>query len=163
MENHLRKEDRSEIVSVWVTPTVKKELEAVKNNDSLKESLIKRYLKDETDWLNRELKEIDEATIKYSAKLIGIKDAFSKCQDAHIEEIEAIYTKASETFSKINNVCNDVNRNINNTKNNLSALLQQISIIDFYKINKLLETVDKINSMSEKELELLRKVLSSNN
>jgi methyl-accepting chemotaxis protein len=161
MSNEIKKEERSEYVAIYVTPTLKKEFELAKDNQALKETILKQYLTNEKDWLNDELKQIDESTVKYSAKLIGIKDAFSKCQDAYVEEIEAIYKQANDTFRKLDTVSESTRKNIEQTKNNLKGMLTQISTIDFYKIEKMLELINKVNSMSNSEMELMKKLLNS--
>ena len=156
----MSKEERSESIYLYVTPSVKKELDAVRDNQALKESIIKQFLTTETDWLKDEIKQIDESTVKYHAKLIGIKDAFSKCQDSYVEEIESIYKKAVETFKKLDTVSENTRKNIEYTKSNLAGMLTQISTIDFYKIEKMLEVINKVNSMSNTELDLLKKLLN---
>jgi hypothetical protein len=161
MENKQTKEERSEYVSIYVTPSLKREFELAKDNKSLQEGIIKQFLTTEKDWLNSELKDIDEATVKYSAKLIGIKDAFSKCQDAYILEVESVVKKANDTFRKLDTVTESTNKSIERTKSNLHGMLTQISAIDFYKVERLLELVNKINSMSDKDLELIKKLLNS--
>ena len=155
------KEERNEYVAIYVTPTVKRELEAAKDNQALKELILKQYLTSEKDWLEEELKQIDESTVKYYAKLIGIKDAFSKCQDAYVEEIESIYKKANDTFIKLDTISVDTKKSIEHTKDSLKDMLKSISEIDFYKIDKLLEIINKVNLMSSDELELMKKLLNS--
>ena len=161
MSNEIKKEERSEYVSIYVTPTLKKEFDLAKDNQALRETILKQYLAREKDWLNDELKQIDESTVKYSAKLIGIKDAFSKCQDAYCEEIEAIDTKASSTLRKLDTVSESTRKSIEITKSYLVGMLNQISAIDFYKIEKLLELINKVNSMTDSEMELMKKLLNS--
>ena len=161
MSNEIKKEERSEYVAIYVTPTLKKEFELAKDNQALKETILKQYLTNEKDWLNDELKQIDESTVKYSAKLIGIKDAFSKCQDAYVEEIESIYKKANDTFIKLDTISVDTKKSIEHTKDSLKDMLKSISEIDFYKIDKLLEIINKVNLMSSDELELMKKLLNS--
>ena len=154
------KEERSEYVAIYVTPTLKKEFELAKDNKTLQETILKQFLTNEKEWLNSELKEIDESTVKYSAKLISIKDAFSKCQNTYVEEIESIYNKANEKKKKLSSVSDSTNKSIDQARNNLTSLFTQLDKIDFYKIERLLSLVDKVNSMSTTELELLKKLLS---
>jgi iron uptake system EfeUOB component EfeO/EfeM len=82
------------------------------------------------------LKQIDESTVKYSAKLIGIKDAFSKCQDAYVGEIEAIYKQANDTFRKLDTVSESTRKNIEHTKNNLAECLHKFQLLIFTKLKK---------------------------
>lgn len=154
-----KKQERTEYVSIYVTPDLKKEFEAAKDNQALKESIIKNYLQSERNWLESELKEIDEATIKYSAKLIGIKEAFQKTQGAYIEEVEAIYKKANDTYNKLDTVSNEVSKDIQYLKENLSGLIKQLNAIDFHKAERMLEVINKLNNMTNSEREMLKKLL----
>jgi len=160
MISETKKEERSEYCSIYVTPTVKKEFDAAKDNQALKEQIIKQFLAVEKDWLTSELKEIDEATVKYSAKLIGIKDAFRKNHDAYVNEIEEISKTAYDTFRKIDLISVNTDKSIQYSKERLSDLMKQINSIDFHKIERMLDLVNKINSMSDHDLSLLKKLLS---
>ena len=161
METTIKKEERSEYVAICVTPTLKKEFELAKDNQVLKETIVKQFLTNEKDWLNDELRQIDESVVKYSAKLIGIKDAFGKCQNAYVEEIETIYKKANETFKKLESVAENTNTKIERTKNNLYSMLDTMAKIDFTRVERMLSLVEKLDSMSQSEMDLLRKLLTN--
>lgn len=152
-------EKRSESVFLYVTPTVKKQLEELKDNDSLKESIIRGFLKTETEWLNQELKQIDEYTIKYKAKLIGIKEVFQQNQDAYLSEIDAIYQASRGKLNSIDTLCENINKQISRVENNLNLVSKGIQNLDLYKVEKLLNVIDKFNNMSKEELSLLGKLL----
>ena len=154
-----KKETRSESVFLYVTPSVKKQLEEIKDNDSLKETIIKGFLNNEKDWLNQELNEIDEYTIKYKAKLIGIKEAFRQAQDSYLNEVNGIYEASRDKIKSIEVLCNNVNKHITNAENNLNRVLKNIQCLDLYKVEKLLNVIEKFNDMSATEKELLGKLL----
>jgi hypothetical protein len=160
MNLEVKKEERNEYVSIYVTKSLKQEFELAKDNQTLKEKIIRDYLSGEKDWLEDELKQIDESTIKYSAKLIGIKDKFQDANSAYVEQVEAIYNNANETFKKLDGVAIQTQKNIEYTKERLSDVLKQINNIDFSKLDRLINTVDKFNNMSSEELDLLKKLLS---
>lgn len=161
MNTDQKKEERSESVFIYVTPTVKRDFEAAKDNQALKQDIIKRFLTNEREWLNDELRQIDESTIKYAAKLVGIKEEFSKCQDAYVEEIEAICSKANETFKKLDSIAVNTRESIDRTMNNLRGIFTALDKIEFHKVERLLSLVDKINGMSPKELELIKNLLNA--
>lgn len=160
MENKI-KEERNSYVSIYVTPTIKKEFEAAKDNETLKETIIKKFLTSEKNWLEQEIKEIDESTIKYSAKLIGIKEKFAEANESYVNEVEAIYDNAYKTFKKLDFLAVDASKNIECAKKNLALILKQINDIDFYKLEKLISTIERFNNMSSEDLELLRKLLNA--
>lgn len=155
-----KKEDRSEYVSIYVTPTLKKEFELAKDNQSLKESIIKNYLSSERNWLEDELKQVDESTIKYSAKLIGIKEKFQLAQNAYVEEIESIYKTANNTFKKLDTISSDLEKKLANAYSDTNQLISKINSMDFSKIERLLDLTNRVSNMSTSEKELLKKLLN---
>jgi hypothetical protein len=160
MDAEIKKEERNEYVSIYVTKSLKQEFELAKDNQTLKETIIRNYLSSERDWLNEELKQIDESTVKYSAKLIGIKDKFQEANSSYVEEVENIYKNANETFRKLDTITVKTQKNIEYTKDRLSDVLKKINDIDFSKLDRLINTIDKFNSMNKEELDLLKKLLS---
>jgi ParB-like chromosome segregation protein Spo0J len=153
------KEERIEYIGIYVTPTLKKELELVKDNQTLRDSIIKNYLQTEKEWLEQELNDIDELTVKYRAKLIGTKEAFSKVQDVHCDEISKMYDKTTETFGKINTVVKNTQDKIKEVSHNLDSMFRSINSIDLSNAERLLELVEKLSKMSKKEKEILSKLL----
>ena len=156
-----KKEERSEYVSIYVTPTLKKEFELAKDNQTLKESIIRSFLTVEKDWLTSELKEIDEATVKYSAKLIGIKDKFQEAQSSYLEQIEGIYNSGLTTLKKLDTTIESTRKSIEYTAKHAQDMLSMLNKIDTYKIDQLLKTVEKFNSMSDTEIQLLKKLINN--
>ena len=156
-----KKEERSEYVGIYITPSIKREFELAKDNKSLQEDIIKRFLQSEREWLSDEIKQIDESTVKYSAKLIGIKENFEKAQNSYVEEIEKIWKVAECTFSKVDTISKNLQSELNASSNRIASLSKQVSAIDFHKLNQLMDTVTKFNNMASSELELLAKLLNT--
>jgi hypothetical protein len=154
------KEERTESVFISVTPSVKKELESKTDNKKLQEEIIRNFLKSETDWLSGEIKEIDEATIKYQAKLIGIKDNFRKAQDLYVQEIEGVYDEAKDVLNKLDNDAQGVLNKITKATNSLTFLCDEISKINTHKIQGLIDTLKQYEQMSSEQKELIGLILN---
>lgn len=155
----MKENNRSEYVSIYVTPELKKEFEAAKDNQVLKETIIKRYLQGESDWLEQELKGIDEATIKYQARLIGIKDSFAKVQDAYVTEIENLYQKVTEADKKISTQLQNAAPLIKHLTEEVKSLSDKIPYINTERIERLITVVEKYNGMTAEEKELIKLIL----
>jgi len=82
------------------------------------------------------MRQIDDATVMYSAKLIGIKDAFSKVQDKYVEEIEALYKSVSESNKKIDEILSPAKENVRRISEETSLLRQHIEKIDIHKLER---------------------------
>ncbi len=121
MKQTNEKEQRSEYVSIYVTPTVAKEFKAAKENEALKESIIRGFIEREVDFLKDEMKEIDEATIRYTAKLLTIKDKFTEAQDKYSEEIAELCNISYKAFEPIETKFNSFKKQIENTQKEVTV------------------------------------------
>ena len=157
----MKTEERTEWVSMRVTPSIKKEFERLGDDDKMKEFIIKNLFETEKNWLESEMKEMDDATLKYSAKLITIKENFSKAQDSYVQEIEKISSEADKTFKKLDSVAESLNNKMKTANETLSRIYGNIKSINLYDLERLIGLLDKYNSMSEKEKELMKILLST--
>lgn len=153
------KEEWTEYVSLYVTPTIKREIELIKGDKEREEFIVKRFLTNEVEWLEQEIAAIDETVIKYKAKLIGIKDGFGKAQDLYVEQIEELYKKVSDADSKISGILSNSMRDVKNTTESIREVNSLLSGINTYKLEQLMTVVDRFNSMSSDEKNLISKLL----
>ncbi|MCR9263333.1 MAG: hypothetical protein NXH86_04205 [Flavobacteriaceae bacterium] len=160
MEVNQKKEERTEHIFLNVTPKVKKELEMAKYNHALKDSIIKNFIESESNWLKDEMRDIDEYTVKYRAKLLTIKDNFSEAQSSYVEQIEEIYSVANKTFSKIDKVSNTLNEKIESSYNQLEALSKKISYINHDRLDRLLDAVERYSNMTTEQKRLIEMIIS---
>jgi hypothetical protein len=164
LNEETKRDERTEYITFHVTKEVKKDLELAKDNESLRDSIIKKFITSETSWLKEEMQGIDEATIKYRAKLLTIKDNFAESQDLYIEQIEDIYNNANNTFDKIGKRVDTVNKMIENATDKITSLNNRIKNVqlDYFNtsgLEKLLDVVERFNSMGEKEKDLINTLL----
>ncbi len=158
---------KTELVSLWVTKEVAKQLNEVKDSDKLKDEIIRRLVTDEIGWLNNEVEQMDEAVLRYKAKLLTIKDNFGKAQDAYCTEIvaaiersESVFKPIEENFDNLKSSIQTIDSQINGVSKCLSDLNQKIGYIDYTRLEKLLDAVDRFNKMSDAEKELITLILN---
>jgi hypothetical protein len=153
------KENRTELVSLWMTPEAAREINAVKDNDKLKDQIIKTFIQREKDWLESEITEMDEYTVRYRAKLLTIRDSFEKAQGSYQDELEAIFKSASDTFSKIGGLVADVKATTDIAMSHVTKLRDNILYIDVDRLERLLTAVERYNSMRDDEKELIKLII----
>ena len=162
------KEERSEYVGLYVTPTFAKELKLAGDNEKLKQDVLKRFITNETDWLKEEMKSIDEITLTYSAKLITLRDNFEIVQSGYVEEIEKMcdmqfkaFKPVEDNFKKLQQEAKIITLQAEDTYKEISKIDKAIGYIDYSKLEKLLLLVEKYNTMSDKEKELIKMLLKN--
>lgn len=162
------KEERSAVISLWVTPSVKKEFEFAKDNQSLQEKIIKSFIGNEIEFVKDEISKISEIDVRYKAMLLTIKDNFEKAYDAYYESLEPLVNKLSELDRKLRNSLEptmETLKDLNHKADSLFKLVERadraIKSINTDRVYDLMELIDKINSMSEEDKSVLSMLLKS--
>lgn len=156
----MSKENRSEYVGIYVSPEFKAELDLVRDNDKLKDEMIKRYFEDEKGWIKEEIQEMDDIGIRYKASLLKIKDNFRKSQDAYQEEIEEMYTATSKTFSKVTSAVENLKKKTENTKDNLHQISQSIKYINTNPLERLVTIAERYGKLNQDEKDMIKMIIS---
>lgn len=156
----LVEDNRSEYIGIYVTPEFKKHLDLVKDNTSLRDTLINQFFEGEKEWMEQEIKGIDEQTIKYRAKLLQIKDNFSQAQQSYVEEIDKIYESGNKTLKDLDKRVSDIQQQISFAKEQLGGLSKSIISIHTGGLEKLLDLVDRYNKMGDDEKTLIMALIN---
>ncbi|MHB8872020.1 MAG: hypothetical protein ACYC5G_06220 [Candidatus Doudnabacteria bacterium] len=164
----MEKETRSEYVGLYMTPTMAKQVKEAGNNEQLKDKLIKQFVTNEIGWLTDEISEMDNITVRYRARLLTIRDKFTEAQDIYVSEIETLINKTEDAMKPLNGKFNSLKSEIEQIKNSaegvskvVDSLSAKIGYIDYSRIERLLDAVDRFNKMSDSEKELIRLVISN--
>lgn len=163
----MEKEKRTEYVGLYVTPTMAKQLKEADSNDELKDKILKQFVTNETDWLKDEVQNMDEITTIYRAKLLTIKDNFTKAQDIYVDEIGKLCNVSydalkplGDKFKTMQDEVELVKNKIDSASKMVESLSSKIGYIDYSRIERLLDAIDRFNKMSDSEKELIRLVLA---
>lgn len=164
----MEKETRSEYVGLYMTPTMAKQVKEADSNEQLKDKLIKQFVTNEIGWLTDEISEMDNITVRYKARLLTIKDRFAEAQNIYVSEIETLINKTEDAMKPLNGKFNSLKNEIEQIKNSadgvskvVDSLSAKIGHIDYSRIERLLDAVDRFNKMSDSEKELIRLVISN--
>ena len=163
------KEQRTEYIGLYVTPTMAKELKLASDNKQLEDKIIKDFVTNETDWIKSQISEMDEINVLYRAKLLTIRDSFQKAQNTYIEEIEKMcdvpHTELQGLESKIQSIKNQT-QSVKDEAKSLFYEVENISnkmkYINCEPIERLLNLVERFNQMGESDKELIRLMITKN-
>lgn len=159
-------EDRSEYIGLYVTKEMAKQLEEAKDSKTLKDKILKDFVTNETTWLKEEVQNMDEITLIYRAKLLTIKDNFTKAQDIYVEEIEKLvnvsYAALNPLSSKISELKSEIELvkfQADKTYKVLEKLKTGMALIDPTRLERLLEAIEKFNKLPKDEKELITAII----
>lgn len=135
------------------------EVELNKNNMLRQEEVIKNFFKGERDFIEDQLREMDELTVKYASKLIAVRDAFKDEAVKHEKIIEELYVTARDKFDSLDGIADAVRNKIGNSANSLTTLMDRVDKIDHTKLTRLIEAVERWERMGDSEKELIKLVI----
>ena len=159
------REQRTRSVYLWVTDSVADKVQEYQDDLKKREEIILDFLKDGEVRIKREVKYIQECLNFYKTLTDDLKEGFKKVQKEFEDSISEIYEETEEDYVKMCKRNIDFLNKIKNSsvevKNTVTEIKNSLDKVDIYGADKLLEVVEKFSYMSDKEKELLSKLLNT--
>lgn len=158
------KEQRNKIVSLWVTDSVAEKVQQYETDLKKREDIILEFLKDGEVSIKKEVKYIQECLNFYKTLTDNLKEGFEKVQKEFKENLSRIYEETEEDYVRMYKRNNEFITKISNSssqaKNTINNIKDSLKNVDIYGADKLLEVVERFSNMSDKEKDLLSKLLN---
>lgn len=158
------KEQRNKIVSLWVTDSVAEKVQQYETDLKKREDIILDFLKDGEVSIKKEVKYIQECLNFYKTLTDNLKEGFEKVQKEFKENLSRIYEETEEDYVRMYKRNNEFITKISNSssqaKNTINNIKDSLKNVDIYGADKLLEVVERFSNMSDKEKDLLSKLLN---
>lgn len=158
------KEQRNKIVSLWVTDSVAEKVQQYETDLKKREDIILEFLKDGEVSIKKEVKYIQECLNFYKTLTDNLKEGFEKVQKEFKENLSRIYEETEEDYVRMYKRNNEFITKISNSssqaKNTINNIKDSLKNVDIYGADKLLEVVEQFSNMSDREKDLLSKLLN---
>ena len=159
-----KEEVGSEVISMWVTPSVAEKVKEYEDNIKEREKIVLQYLNKGKKQLKFEINYIKQSLGFYKELTDNLKSCFEKVEKEFKESLQEIYATTEEDYVKMccRNIdfINKVENSVNKAKEKMKDLQTSVRDCNVYGADKLLEVVERFSSMSEKEKDLLSKLLN---
>jgi hypothetical protein len=159
-----KEESRSEIISMWVTPSVAEKVKEYEDNIKEREKIVLEYLNKGKEQLKFEINYIKQSLGFYKELTDNLKSCFEKVEKEFKQSLQEIYGTTEEDYVKMcrRNIdfINKVENSVNKAKEKMKDLQTSVRDCNVYGADKLLEVVERFSRMSEKEKDLLSKLLN---
>lgn len=132
-------------------------IDCIKLRGSDIEKQIKRITSD-TDLMGECLKE-NFLNFKLHSK--KVRDEYEKAVTEEISKTEKVWGKCDELIANSKPSITKVTNQLLDLKKSISEIDKALDVISVYKAERVIELIDKVNSMSEKDKEILLKILKS--
>lgn len=98
-------------------------------------------------------------TIRYSAKLITIKEKFAKAQGSYVDEINKIMSIVDNKFSEIDLWAKKINNQIEAAEQKIATVSKQVGYINTDSLERLVNLVERFSKMSKQEKDLIKSLI----
>lgn len=105
---------------------------------------------------------IEEAVVDLKRQSKKIKDALRETFDAENEQMYQLWEELNSKQDEVRKKITSAAELIRNSKADVESLKNQISSINLYGVDKLIDMVEKISNMNERDKELLSYLFNHN-
>ena len=106
---------------------------------------------------------MDENVLKFKLHAKQVRDNYKKVIDEELEETERFYCECEELRNNTKSKNELIQNSIQNISNDVKNIRENVSTINLYGIDKILEVVKKFENMTEHEKTLINKLLEVKN
>lgn len=130
-------------------------IDCVKLRGSDIEKQIKRITSD-TDLMGECL---EENFLSFKLHSKKVRDEYEKAVTEEISKTEKVWGKCDELIANSKPSITKVTNQLCELKKSINEIDKALDVISVYKAEKVIELIDKVNSMSEKDKEILLQIL----
>ena len=146
---------------LWVEDSLVAKLQLLDEVEQISNEDVKSFIKQFNESIDLLSENIDSNVLDIRAKAQRVRDTYKKAIEIEIEETDSLWENLDLTRSKIRKKVSESIAEVENLKDKVALLnkaIENISLYD-YRLEKTLDLVNRIAEMSEKEKELLTKLI----
>lgn len=144
---------------IWVEDKFKKEIECIDDvyvlTNEKKNDIIKGLL----DNLGYYKEDVDSSVLELKAKALSAREMYKKVVDEEIDAMEKLWEGLDSKRRDINKKTTMTRDVIKEISDDVNKLRKELSQLDVYGMDKMLEVLNKFKNMSDEDKLLLSKLL----
>jgi chromosome segregation ATPase len=141
--------EQTKMVSMWVSDETKEKVEKAQDPET-KERILADYASNTLGLMKSQIEELDDEVARYKGLMAGFKLKFKEVKKAHIDEMYNVWEDAYEEISKLSAKCDKIVNVLDPVEAKLKAINKPLNGINIHRLDKLLETLRSIDSLSNK-------------
>ena len=103
---------------------------------------------------------LDDKFLAFKLHSKKVRDEYENAVNEAIEKTENVWDKCEEKIKESQPTIDKTNQEITTLLKTVNQLNERLENVSFYKIDKLLELIRKVNSMSDSDKAILKKILN---
>ena len=147
-------QERTETVFLSVTPHVKRQIEAAKDNKELQLSIVKEMFELEKNWLKQELQQMDDDLLQYRALLLKMREAYKEAQQEHYNKVNDLWDEISKSVPSFTKKVESLVKELEPVTIALTAIKNQTDSVNTWKAKEIIEMVNLVSNMTPEKIEM---------
>lgn len=155
------KENKTEIISLWVTPEDAKRIKDNQDNYTLQQTVINELFTKEKKWLETELVQMDDEVLKYRSSLLRIREEFGKAYQEHVKKQEDLWNDIHKSVPSFQSKVQSIVRELEPLSAEVSRIDKALEKVSTYRIKEMLEVVKLIESLDSNKLAMFNSLVEN--
>lgn len=103
---------------------------------------------------------LDDKFLGFKLHAKKVRDEYEKAVDEAIEKTQIVWDRCEDKVSQSRPILDKTNKEVEKLLNEVNLINQSLEDVSFYKIERLMELVEKFNQMSESDKAVLAKLVN---
>lgn len=156
-------EERTELVTLFVTKEEKEKFLELDGNLKAQEQLVFNYLNTIKRRLEQEIRITEDMFSHFEDRVKVLSDNLENTEVSTAKRLEEIYEKIEPSFNKVFSSSNEgyklINSTINDTVSKLREIEKSLERIDFSRVSRFVEILERFSYLTQEDKELYKLLL----
>ena len=156
-------EERTELVTLFVTKEEKEKFLELDGNLKAQEQLVFNHLNTIKRRLEQEIRITEDMFSHFEDRVKVLYDNLENTEVSTAKRLEEIYEKIEPSFNKIFSSSNEgyklINSTINDTVSKLREIEKSLERIDFSRVSRFVEILERFSYLTQEDKELYKLLL----
>lgn len=156
-------EERTELVTLFVTKEEKEKFLELDGNLKAQEQLVFNHLNTIKRRLEQEIRITEDMFSHFEDRVKVLSDNLENTEVSTAKRLEEIYEKIEPSFNKIFSSSNEgyklINSTINDTVSKLREIEKSLERIDFSRVSRFVEILERFSYLTQEDKELYKLLL----
>jgi hypothetical protein len=145
---------------IWVDKDLAKLYNEL-NSDIEKCKLVNKLIEEKGLDITFDIKNLDDDLLRFKAFALNYFTEFKKVHKEQTDSLDKFFETNGYIFDKIESKTREIKNEVNKIGNEIKGLNKQMSDINTYKIERIIELINKFNNMSSEDKRIFEIILKS--
>ena len=145
---------------IWVSKSQAEFFKALEDDTKRGDFVLSLIEKTKKQMIN-DVENLDDDLLQYKSFVLRYSREFKKAYDEQSINIEKLWEDCTKPADEVRSKANKIKDEIKGIQKLVDETKEQIKSIDFYGIERVIALIDRFNSMTERDKEIMTRILNN--